>query len=76
MLSLPPSTGWDTTLRLPQDHYVRLDSNDYSVHPSAVGRHALLRSDLDRLQVCVREAWLPTMYGSGRGTKPSPTPPM
>ena len=36
MLSLPPvppSTGWEHTLRLPRDHYVRLDSNDYSVHP-------------------------------------------
>jgi hypothetical protein len=32
---VPPATGWQTTLRLPRDHYVRLDSNDYSVHPSA-----------------------------------------
>jgi transposase len=54
MLSLPPvppSIGWETTLRLPRDHYVRLDSNDYSVHPSAVGRRVLVRADLDRVQV-------------------------
>jgi transposase len=54
MLSLPPvppSIGWETTLRLPRDHYVRLDSNDYSVHPSAVGRRVLIRADLDRVQV-------------------------
>jgi transposase len=54
MLSLPPvppATGWEHTLRLPRDHYVRLDSNDYSVHPSAVGRRVLLRADLDRVQV-------------------------
>jgi hypothetical protein len=41
MMSLPPvapTTGWRQTLRLPRDHYVRLDSNDYSVHPAAVGR--------------------------------------
>ena len=33
MLGLPPVapvTGWRQTLRLPRDHYVRLDSNDYS----------------------------------------------
>jgi transposase len=54
MLSLPPvppSTGWETTPRLPRDHYVRLDSNDYSVHPSAVGRRVLVRADLDRVRV-------------------------
>ena len=54
MLSLPPvppATGWEHTLRLPRDHYVRLDSNDYSVHPSAVGRRVLVRADLDRVRV-------------------------
>jgi transposase len=48
---VPPSTGWEHTLRLPRDHYVRLDSNDYSVHPSAVGRRILVRADLDRVRV-------------------------
>jgi len=48
---VPPPTGWETTLRLPRDHYVRLDSNDYSVHPSAIGRRVLVRADLDRVQV-------------------------
>ena len=38
MLALPPvapATGWCASLRLPRDHYVRLDSNDYSApdHP-------------------------------------------
>jgi hypothetical protein len=28
-----------------------LDSNDYSVHPSAVGRRVLIRADLDRVRV-------------------------
>jgi transposase len=54
MLALPPvspATGWENTLRLPRDHYVRLDSNDYSVHPSAVGRRVLVRADLDRVRV-------------------------
>jgi transposase len=48
---VPPPIGWGHTLRLPRDHYVRLDSNDYSVHPSAVGRRVLVRADLDRVQV-------------------------
>jgi transposase len=48
---VPPTTGWESTLRLPRDHYVRLDSNDYSVLPSAVGRRVLVRADLDRVRV-------------------------
>jgi hypothetical protein len=54
MLSLPPvppATGWEHTLRLPRDHYVRLDSNDYSVHPTAVARRVLVRADLDRVRI-------------------------
>jgi hypothetical protein len=42
MLALPPVApvvGWRRSERLPRDHYVRIDSNDYSVHPSAVGPH-------------------------------------
>jgi transposase len=41
MLALPPvspAVGWSATLRLPRDYYVRLDSNDYSVHPASIGR--------------------------------------
>jgi hypothetical protein len=40
MLSLPPVapvTGWRSSARLARDHYIRLDSNDYSVHPSVIG---------------------------------------
>lgn len=54
MLSLPPvapAVGWSSSLRLPRDYYVRLDSNDYSVHPAAIGRRILVRADLDRVQV-------------------------
>ena len=35
---VPPIVGWRTFTRLPRDHYVRIASNDYSVHPSAIGR--------------------------------------
>ena len=52
MLGLPPvapAVGWYASLRLPRDHYVRLDGNDYSVHPGAVGRRVLVRADLHRV---------------------------
>ncbi|PXY17963.1 IS21 family transposase [Prauserella flavalba] len=54
MLELPPVApvvGWRSTTRLPRDHYVRLDSNDYSVHPSAVGRRVEISADLDAVVV-------------------------
>ena len=56
MLVLPPvapATGWRSSLRLPRDHYVRLDSNDYSVHPSVIGRRIEVIADLHRVRaVC------------------------
>jgi hypothetical protein len=54
MLALPPvapATGWRAALRLPRDHYVRLDGNDYSVHPAAVGRRVEVAADLERVTV-------------------------
>jgi transposase len=54
MLGLPPlapSTGWRSTLRLPRDHYIRFDSNDYSVHPAAIGRRIEVIADLTRVRV-------------------------
>jgi transposase len=54
MLSLPPvppEVGWRKSLRLPRDHYVRLDSNDYSVHPATVGRRVEVHADLRRVWV-------------------------
>jgi len=54
MLTLPPvapQTGWRAQSRLPRDHYVRLDSNDYSVHPAAIGRRIEVTADLARVRV-------------------------
>jgi transposase len=47
---VPPATGWRHSTRLPRDFYVRLDSNDYSVHPSVIGRRIEIVADLDRVQ--------------------------
>jgi transposase len=54
MLALPPvgpSIGWRNSTRLPRDHYVRVDGNDYSVHPVAVGRRIEITADLGRVQI-------------------------
>jgi transposase len=54
MLALPPvapATGWWASTRLPRDHYVRLDGNDYSVHPAVIGRRVELVADLDQIRV-------------------------
>jgi transposase len=54
MLTLPPlapETGWRSWARLARDHYVRLDSNDYSVDPAAIGRRIEVTADLARVRV-------------------------
>jgi transposase len=54
MLTLPPvapATGWRVSARLARDHYVRLDSNDYSVHPAVIGRRIEVAAGLDRVRV-------------------------
>jgi len=54
MLALPPvapATGWRSSARLARDHYVRLDSNDYSVHPGVIGRRVEVVADLARVRV-------------------------
>ncbi len=38
-------------LRLPRDHYVRVDTNDYSVNPRFVGRRVEVRADLESVVV-------------------------
>ena len=54
MAALPPvplHLGWRNRLRLGRDYYVRLDTNDYSVDPSAIGRLVDVTADLDRVRV-------------------------
>jgi hypothetical protein len=53
MLALPPVapvTGWRESTRLARDHYIRLDSNDYSVHPTVIGRRIEVVADLSRVR--------------------------
>jgi hypothetical protein len=54
MTALPPvlpDMDWHHDLRLPADHWVRHQTNDYSVHPKAVGRRVHVKVDADELTV-------------------------
>jgi transposase len=52
MMAFPPvlpDPSWRFTTRLPRDHYVRVDTNDYSVNPRFVGRRVDVRVTLDEV---------------------------
>ncbi|MEU1737645.1 IS21 family transposase [Streptosporangium sp. NPDC020145] len=54
MVALPPvapAVGWRASVRLPRDHYVRIASCDYSVHPSVIGRLVEVVADLGQVGV-------------------------
>jgi transposase len=55
MAALPPveagTLGWRASVRLGRDHYVRLDSCDYSVHPSAIGHRVEVSADLHTVRI-------------------------
>lgn len=54
MLALPPAVlhlGWRNHVRLGRDYYVRIDTNDYSVHPRAIGARVDVAADLDVVRV-------------------------
>lgn len=48
---IPPTLGWTNQIRLGRDYYVRVASNDYSVDPTAIGRHVSVTADLERVRV-------------------------
>jgi len=54
MLMLPPlapAHGFTARVRLPRDYYVRVAGNDYSVHPTAIGRIVEVSADLEAVLV-------------------------
>ena len=55
MAPLPPlresSLGWHNRIRLPRDHYVRVDTCDYSVDPAVIGRMVDVRAGLEQVTV-------------------------
>ena len=54
MLAFPavlPDVSWRFGWRVARDHYVRVDTNDYSVNPRYIGRLVEVRVDLDSVVV-------------------------
>lgn len=54
MLALPPiplHLGWRNRTRLGRDYYVRLDTCDYSVDPTLIGRMVDVTADLEQVRV-------------------------
>lgn len=54
MMGLPPvlpDPAWRETKRLGRDHWVRIGTCDYSVHPRVIGRRVEVRMDLDEVVV-------------------------
>jgi hypothetical protein len=66
---VPPVTGFTPRVRLPRDYYVRVGSNDYSVHPQPIGRFVDVTADLQSVTISlegpVRRRSLPFL---GRGS--------
>jgi hypothetical protein len=59
MIMLPPvlpDVAWHHSLRLGRDHYVRVGTCDYSVHPKVVGRRIeVAATDVDVVVTCAGE---------------------
>ncbi|MFD0440936.1 IS21 family transposase [Streptomyces chartreusis] len=54
MIALPPvdpPSWWRFSVRLGRDHYVRIDTNDYSVDPAAIGRTVTVLCDNEQVLV-------------------------
>lgn len=54
MMAFPPvlpDPAWRETKRLGRDHWVRVGTCDYSVHPRAIGRRVEVRMDLEEVVV-------------------------
>jgi len=60
---------------LPRDHYVRVDANDYSVHPGVIGHRIEVVTDLHRVRISTQEGLWANTSGLGRHQAHSPVPP-
>jgi transposase len=77
MITLPPAaplTAWRISARLPRDHYIRLDSNDYSVHPAVIGRRVGFSPIWPGCGCSATAGWSRTTNGPGPSTRRSATP--
>jgi Mu transposase-like protein len=47
---VPPVAGWHLSTRPERDYYVRLDTNDYSIHPLVIGRRIDVVANLEQVR--------------------------
>ncbi|MGW2512326.1 Mu transposase domain-containing protein [Streptomyces scopuliridis] len=45
-----PPRWWQTSVRIGRDHYIRLDTCDYSVDPAAIGRIVRIEADTETVR--------------------------
>ncbi len=62
---VPPAVGWVNRVRLGRDYYVRVDSSDYSVDPTVIGRFVDVTADLTGSRSATKDASSPPTTGSG-----------
>lgn len=68
MLCLPPvdpPAWWQLTMRLGRDHYVRVGTCDYSIHPRAIGHKVTVRVDTQTVSATcngTQVAWHPRCW--------------
>ncbi|WP_406515652.1 IS21 family transposase [Streptomyces sp. NBC_00873] len=58
MLPVPPVAPphwWRFQTRIGRDHYIRVDTCDYSVHPRAIGHRVLVRADNEDITVTLTD---------------------
>ncbi|MFB7784064.1 hypothetical protein ACFC1D_15320 [Streptomyces vinaceus] len=78
MLALPaadPPAWWRFQTRLGRDHYVRVDTCDYSVDPAAIGHHVTVLCDNEKVIVLAAGGEIvASTHAAGPATRASPTP--
>lgn len=66
MLTLPPVAPphwWPLHTRLGRDHYIRVDTCDYSVHPRAIGQQITVRADTEEIVATTRTGEIVARHG-------------
>ncbi|MBZ9644484.1 IS21 family transposase [Streptomyces sp. PSKA30] len=48
---IDPPRWWRFSTRVGRDHYVRVDTCDYSVHPAAIGKTVQVRTDTEEVRI-------------------------
>ncbi|WP_159058881.1 Mu transposase domain-containing protein [Streptomyces caeruleatus] len=72
MLAIPPvgpPHWWPLRTRLGRDHYIRVDANDYSVHPRAIGHIVTVNADTEEITVTCGDDLVALTHTAGPGIR-------